>query len=302
MRLHLFRVILCIKSFQRASSLHFNASDGVLETRYATGQAQLKASAWKPFCRDNATSHRHILFAGDSFSRFMALALIEHLADNNTFCDVRNSPQPCQGKDKYFDSHACLEYRSRWCGAEDSMVPEIALNNAPIQQSFCDSTFLGGSGKVTNKVTVTSLDMWDKKQFENILSPSLQRLTPDILVGSYMRSLSQSDDEFTQWLQQWCDLASKSGIKLIWVGNHARCMRKVPTQYGTQSNTIAKRRSSIARKVMEANGFQMLDPVERDALNAAAVCKDTQDGTHVGMKSNMLKVESLIKMGILGDM
>jgi len=302
MRLHLFRVILFIKSFQRALSLHVNASVGVLENKDAARHAQMNPSAWKPFCRDNATSHRHILFAGDSFSRFMALALIEHLADNNTFCDVRNSPRPCQEKAKYFDSHACLEYRSRWCGAKDNMVPEIALHSAPIQQSFCDSTSSGGSGRVTNQVTVTALDMWDKRQFDNIVSPSLRHWSPDILVGSYMRSLSQSDDEFTQWLQQWCDLATKSGVKLIWVGNHARCMRKVPSQYGTQSNTIAKRRSSIARKVMEANGFQMLDPVEQDALNAAAVCKDTQDGTHVGMKSNMRKVESLIKMGILGDM
>lgn len=302
MRLYISRVILCILPIQRALSVHFSASHDVLEITHVPRHAQMTSSVWKPFCRDNVTTHQHILFAGDSFCRFMALALIEHLAESNTFCDVRNSPRLCQEKEKYFDSHACLEYRSRWCDAKESMLPDAALDSAPIQQSFCDSEYWQWSGKVTNKLTVTALDMYDNRHVETRLSPYLKHWSPDFPVGSYMRSLSQSDDEFTQWLQQWCDLASKSGAKLIWVGNHARCMRKVPHKYGIQANTIAKRRSAMARKIMEANGFHMLHPVEQDALNAAAVCNDTRDGTHVGLKSNMLKVESLIKMGILGGM
>mmetsp|Transcript_86044 Transcript_86044/g.228138 ORF Transcript_86044/g.228138 Transcript_86044/m.228138 type:complete len:286 (-) Transcript_86044:114-971(-) len=284
MRLHSFRCIAFIIWLQLASSFHFPARDDAFETKDDPTHAQMKASAWTPSCRNNITAHRHILFAGDSFSRFMALALIEHMAGSNTYCDVRNSPQHCQGEAKYFDSRVCLDYRSRWCGV-------------PMQRSFCDSKI----GNVTNKVTVTSLDMWDKKHFDSTVSPYLQHWSPDIMVGSYMRSLSQGEDEFEQWLQQWCDLASKSGTKFVWVGNHARCMRKVATKYGLQSNTIAKKRNLIARKVMEANGFQMLDPLEHDALNAAAVCKDTQDGTHVGFKSNMLKIESLVAMGLLAD-
>lgn len=232
------------------------------------------------------------MFAGDSYCRFMALGLIEHLGGSNTFCDVADAPKGCREDTKYFDNHKCFKFRKQWCSAKETAFT-LQSYQPPIQHSFCEGEF------TTSPLTVTAIEVYEKEHLSKVVAPAVDYYKPKVLVGSFMRASWGGEDGLRTWIQHWCDLAKKSGSKLIWVGNHERCMHKVPTDYQDQTNILVNKRNSVAREVVEKNGFEFLDPVELNGLNEKAVCKDTEDGTHIGHASNMKKVQSLMKLGLL---